>query len=368
MSAAEEAKQALDTCNANIKALTESLDKMKTGVDTAAMSKNGDNKLGAPKLKYRKSAIVPDNKVSSLSWYPNDNQHIVTVLQDGKIIIHNCKVQKSSMRYYLSQNTWLMTSQFARDGKKLAVAGLDNTVTIHDIPDLTSDSFDPVPSGLKVKKMEKHVGYISTIAWLDEKTIISGSGDKQIMLWDISQPQMTIKEPVQIFNGHDLDVGTLATNPAEGNTFLSGSNDMYIKLWDRRMDLTKVNGCSQSFAGHTKGINNVKFMANGRGFGSASEDGTVRLWDLRSQQQVQTYTSDVEGANITSCCFSASGAYVFAGQHQGQVSVFDTVSGSLLESLKFHGEDEVSACERSSDGTSIATATRGAANNFAIWA
>ena len=79
--------------------------------------------------------------------------------------------------------------------------------------------------------------------------------------------------------------------------------------------------------GHTKGVNSVKFLPDGKAFFTASEDGSCRLWDLRSQQQVQMYTSDDD--NATQCCSSASGAYLYAGYSQGAVRVFDTVSGEV---------------------------------------
>jgi guanine nucleotide-binding protein G(I)/G(S)/G(T) subunit beta-1 len=367
MAEAIEAKENLDACEAEIQELYKTLDAMKGAADNCQPLKQHGSSAKT-KLKMRKTNVVPDNKVSDCSWYPNDNMHICTVLQDGKIIIYNSKVAKSGMRYYLSQKTWLMAAEFSPNGKRLACAGLDNNVTIHDIPDMAEEGFDPVPSGLKTKSLEKHLGYIGTCKWLGDDRILSASGDKQIMLWDTTLTMGVQKEPLMIFNGHDMDIGSVSTFAGETNLFISGSSDTYAKLWDARINSATNNGCVMSFAGHTAPINDVNYMPNGKAFITASEDGTNKMFDLRCQSQLQSFEADGEDLQSTANCVSKSGAFIFSGYHDGSIRTWDTISGDMIEELKYHGEDEVSSIELSTSGDCFASTTRAQSLNFAVWA
>ncbi|MFM7369452.1 MAG: WD40 repeat domain-containing protein, partial [Sphaerospermopsis kisseleviana] len=60
----------------------------------------------------------------------------------------------------------------------------------------------------------------------DGKTVISGSGDSTIKIWDV----VTGSEKFT-FEGHSSWVNAIAVTP-DGKTLISGSYDNTIKIWD----------------------------------------------------------------------------------------------------------------------------------------
>lgn len=106
--------------------------------------------------------------------------------------------------------------------------------------------------------------------------------------------------------------------------FISGSCDATARLWDTRVASRAV----RTFHGHEGDVNSVKFFPDGNRFGTGSDDGTCRLFDIRTGHQLQVYPQqqgDNNAANVTSIAFSVSGRLLFASYSNGDVFVWDTL-------------------------------------------
>jgi len=126
-----------------------------------------------------------------------------------------------------------------------------------------------------------HAGYLSHCRFLNDRQIITSSGDMTCALWDIESGTV-----IQKFVGHSGDVMSLSLSP-DMRTFVSGACDTTAKLWDIR-----DGKCRQTFTGHQADINSVCFSPNGYGFGTGSDDATCRLFDIRSDQELMCYGRD----------------------------------------------------------------------------
>lgn len=108
--------------------------------------------------------------------------------------------------------------------------------------------------------------------------------------------------------------------------FVSGSCDTTTRLWDTRIASRAV----RTFHGHSGDVNSVKFFPDGMRFGTGSDDGTCRLFDMRTGHQLQVYSqlhdnNDNEVPTVTSIAFSISGRLLFAGYSNGDCYVWDTL-------------------------------------------
>src|SRR5262249_5393602 len=118
---------------------------------------------------------------------------------------------------------------FSPDGKKVALRDLDNKVYLWD--GVVSQSLLDPKSQVKdwthvLKTWEGHTNYITTLAFNPAGDVLaSGSADKTIRLWDVSQGST-----LAILQGHTATVGALAFSP-DGSLLATAVDDCTIRLW-----------------------------------------------------------------------------------------------------------------------------------------
>ena len=76
--------------------------------------------------------------------------------------------------------------------------------------------------------MTGHADWVWSVAFSpDGKTLVSGSNDGTVRLWDVTTQQQ-IGDPL---NGHDGVIRSVAFSP-DGKTLVSGGADGTARLWD----------------------------------------------------------------------------------------------------------------------------------------
>jgi len=193
------------------------------------------------------------------------------------------------------------------------------------------------------RELNAHIGYLSCCRFLNDRQIVTSSGDMTCILWDIEQGTKLTE-----FSDHNGDVMSVSISP-DKNHFISGACDATAKLWDLR-----AGKCMQTFAGHESDINAVQYFPNGLAFGTGSDDASCRLFDIRADRELMQYTHDSILCGITSVAFSISGRYFFAGYDDFNCNVWDTLKGEKVFALQGH-DNRVSCLGVSSDGMALCT-------------
>ena len=107
--------------------------------------------------------------------------------------------------------------------------------------------------------------------------IITGSGDKSCIIWDLLTGEVLRK----LSNGHSKGISTLSIS-SDGERLVTGGKDHNLVLWD----------CTTGFSiqvmkAHSKGIKSVEFSADNRLIISASSDKSGIIWDASTGKMLR---------------------------------------------------------------------------------
>ena len=138
-----------------------------------------------PKLGIKVRRVLKGHlaKVYALHW-SNDQRHVVSASQDGKLIVWDTYTTNKVHAIPL-KSSWVMTCAYAPSGNFVACGGLDNLCSIYSLKGKETPT-------KPVRELVGHTGYLSCCRFLNDRQILTSSGDMTCMLWDIEANQKTM--------------------------------------------------------------------------------------------------------------------------------------------------------------------------------
>jgi WD40 repeat protein len=192
---------------------------------------------------------------------------------------------------------------FSPLGKILASGSKDKTVKLWSLE-----------TGKEVYSFKGHTDDVLSVTFSpDSKLLASGAGgnDKTIKILQLAENQ------VKTLTGHSDWFGgitSLAFSP-DGKTLISGSQDKTIKLWN-----LETSQEIRTLSGHSNHICAVAYSPNGQILASASKDKTVKLWSVASGEEISSVKCS--DSVIYSIAFSPDGKILAAGSEDTTITLF----------------------------------------------
>jgi WD40 repeat protein len=176
------------------------------------------------------------------------------------------------------------------------------------------------------------------------RAIATGGG---VMLYDLESGKELARTLELQFARRGLAVS------ADGRHFLTGhQHDRVVRLGD-----VKTWSTIRNFEGHTAGVWCVALSADGARAASGGDDGTARIWDVRSGKELHTLRS---AGKVRAVTFAPDGRHLLSG-HYGPgsdhlIRLWDVDTGKEARRFPGHGKD-VTAVAFLPDGRSFLSAS-----------
>ena len=174
--------------------------------------------------------------------------------------------------------------------------------------------------------------------------VSGGWGSSDIDIWEIS----TGKLRLSIENAHLYNIKSLSISPDE-QTLVSGSGDGTIKLWN----LETRTLLEKPF--REKTFNTLTISPDGRTVASSSIDGTITVWNLNNPKA--TLPWDGDSSDVTSLIFSRDSEFLISGSNNGIIKLWNLETREVIGQLEGHSEAVVSL-DISLDGQKLASGSR----------
>lgn len=256
---------------------------------------------------------------------------------------------------FRGHNDSVLSVAFSPDGKWLASGSSDRTVKLWEI---TTNTL--------IRTLPEHAGSVSSVAFSpDGKLLASTFRNDLVKLWETSTGQEM--RSLLVYS----HVGSLAFS-ADGRLLAAGGCGRIdfgrlppeacvqgeIRIWNPNTGVL-----IRTISAHRKLVRSVAFGPSSKLLASASEDGTVKLWEVATGREVRTLQ---HSDRVSSVAFSPDGKLLASGDSifgiaKGTVKLWEVATGREVRTLTL--PDGVYDVIFSPDGRFLAVGSR----NINIW-
>ncbi|MGB4970109.1 MAG: caspase family protein [Saprospiraceae bacterium] len=167
----------------------------------------------------------------------------------------------------LNQIEKVYTAAFSPNGEFIATGSYEGVIRL----------FDLLGNPLNVINTESQIN--SLVFSTDSKSVITANYNGLTQYWNISTGENTGKL------GRPMEELFSLTISKDGKFLATGADNGVLTLWDPESQNSK------NLVGHTSKVTSLNFMSNNTILISGSADGTVKLWDCNSGQEIVTMVS-----------------------------------------------------------------------------
>lgn len=270
-------------------------------------------------------AFTPDGSLLAAAYV---TQVVIWDVQTGKSL---SSISGESIGTTVGYNLGVGQISFSQDGSLLAVANMDGAPKIWDwknqqeVLTLTVDDMTPAKA----------------IAFSPDDKYLAGGGDSGVVwVWNAQDGKHIYSLPLGGII-HSLSFSS------DGELLAAASEDGNVKVWEATTGQMLYSLPRQS------GLYDINFLGDGR-FAIAGQDGTTRVYDQVSGQQLMTLAGS--SSTVISLAGSPDGKRIATGSYDGNLRIWDATSGREVLTISAH-QGIIWDVAISPDGNKIASAS-----------
>jgi WD40 repeat protein len=231
------------------------------------------------------------------------------------------------------------------DGRTLAAGSAGNQLRLWDVS-------DPARPTLAAAVLP---GYLGVAFSPDGRVMAIGNGlADSVEFWSVVDPMHPVALGVAPIGKADEIVTTIAISP-DGHTMVSGGTDRQVQLWDiSNPGAPKVIG---AFVHANNAMNSVVFSADGSLLATGSADGLIELVNMTDPRAVQFLDGDgplnAPNGFVARLAFAPDG-HLASGHSDGTLRIWD------LPAHYIGSSNQIQSVRFSPDGRTLAAAGRDA--------
>lgn len=195
---------------------------------------------------------------------------------------------------------------------------------------------------------------VNKIEITSDKQYLAAAGNPHVRLYEINSSS---SQPISSYDGHQGNVTAVGFH-RDNKWMYTGSEDGTVKIWDLR-----APGCQRQYESRAA-VNTVVLHPNQGELISGDQHGNIRVWDLRENVCSSEYVPEV-GTAVRSISVASDGSLAVAANNSGVCFVWQLVekggSGTTthfepLHKLQAH-DGHILKCLLSPDVQHLATAS-----------
>jgi WD40 repeat protein/DNA-binding SARP family transcriptional activator len=282
---------------------------------------------------------------SSLVWdatFSPDGTQVLTASFDGTARVWDAASGRELFAL-AGHEIAVLSAAFSPDGSQIATTGDDGAVRIWS-----------AQSPAELPTLRGHAGDVFAVALNpDGQMAATAGGDGFVRVWDLA----TGGEVAALPAGKDGAPQFAVAFSPDGRRLAVSGKEPEAGVWDLdtgRQVLSLRGHGPPLFAIEWlfRGVQDITYSPNGALLATAGADGTARLWDASSGEQLRVLQG--HDARLNSVRFSPNGEHLATAADDSTVKLWAVASGELLATLNGHSS-RVWVAEFSPDGTRLAS-------------
>ena len=217
-----------------------------------------------------------------------------------------------------------------------------------------------ITTGKLIQDIEGHPANVTSVSVSqDGHRALTGCADGQARLWDLETMKV-----LKVLKGHARPIVSVILS-RDGKTGLTAADDGSIRRWDLKIGVASkivsgpgtgtsiaisadektiaaansngqvlvqraTEGCT--LIGHSSGaVGGIAFTPDNSKIVTASDDGTMRLWNLSNCKEIHRFDGD--GTSFESVSVTNDGRYAIAGNIDGKLYLWDLQTGDKVNEI-----------------------------------